>query len=156
MLPIEVVGQRYPDRNLKKVMPTDVVSQRLGKAGSYLTFIGGDYPLTRIISGTRNGKKILMVKDSYGNAMAPFLALHYQEVYVIDYRSFDSNIIDFLRNNNVNDLLFLHNVAIANAKYTASREASLTRAKDLEPQILADTAQWEPWFFKLVDYFLNF
>jgi hypothetical protein len=76
--------------------------------------------------------------------MAPFLALHYQEVYVIDYRSFDSNIIDFLRNNNVNDLLFLHNVAIANAKYTGSREASLTRVKDMEPQILPDTARWEP------------
>ena len=144
MLPIEVMGQRYPDRNLKKITPTDVVSQRLGQAGSYLTFIGGDYPLTRIISSNRNGKKILMIKDSYGNAMAPFLALHYQEVYVIDYRSFDSNIIDFLRKNNVNDLLFLHNVAIANAKYTASREASLTRARDLEPQILPDTAHWEP------------
>ncbi len=144
MLPVQVVGQRYPDRNLKKIMPTDVVSQRLGQAGSYLTFIGGDYPLTRIITGNRNGKKILMVKDSYGNAMAPFLALHYQEVYVIDYRSFDSNIIDFLRNNNVDDLLFLHNVAIANAKYTGSREASLMRVKDLAPQILPDTARWEP------------
>lgn len=144
MLPIDVVGQRYPDRNLKKITPTDVVSKRLGQAGSYLAFIGGDYPLTRIISGNRNGKKILMIKDSYGNAMAPFLALHYQEVYVIDYRSFDSNIIDFLKKNNVNDLLFLHNVAIANAKYTASREASLTRAKDLDPQILPDTARWEP------------
>jgi hypothetical protein len=144
MLPIPVIGQRYSDRNLKKIMPTDVVSQRLGQAGSYLTFIGGDYPLTRIISGNRNGKKILMVKDSYGNAMAPFLALHYQEVYVIDYRSFDSNIIDFLRNNNVDDLLFLHNVAIANTKYAGSREASLTRVKDLAPQILPDTTHWEP------------
>jgi hypothetical protein len=144
MLPVPVLGQRYPDRNLKKIMPTDVVSERLGRAGSYLAFIGGDYPLTRITSGVRNGKKILMVKDSYGNAMAPFLALHYQEVFVIDYRSFDSNIIDFLRKNNVNDLLFLHNVAIANAKYTSSREANLTRVKDLEPQILPDTARWEP------------
>lgn len=125
-------------------MPTDVVSERLGRAGSYLAFIGGDYPLTRIISSNRNGKRILVVKDSYGNAMAPFLALHYQEVFVIDYRSFDSNIIDFLRKNNVNDLLFLHNVAIANAKYTSSREASLTRAKDLDPQILPDTVSWNP------------
>jgi hypothetical protein len=144
MLPIRVIGQRYPDRNLKKIIPTDVVSERLGKAGSYLAFLGGDYPLTRILSGNRNGKKILMVKDSYGNAMAPFLALHYQEVYVIDYRSFDSNIIDFLRKNNVNDLLFLHNVSIANAKYTASREANLTRVADLAPQVLPDTVDWEP------------
>jgi hypothetical protein len=143
-LPIPVIGQRYPDRNLKKVTKTDVVSERLGRAGSYLAFLGGDYPLTRIISGNRNGKKILMIKDSYGNAMAPFLALHYQEVFVIDYRSFDSNIIDFLNKNNVNDLLFLHNVSIANTKYAGSREAQLTRARDLDPQVLPDTAQWEP------------
>lgn len=146
-LPIDVIGQRYPDRNLKKIIKTDVVSKRLGQAGSYLAFLGGDYPLTRIISANRNGKKLLMIKDSYGNAMAPFLALHYQEVFIVDYRSFDSNIIDFIRKNNVNDLLFLHNVAIVNAKYTASREASLTHAKDLDPQVLPDTVQWEPAIF---------
>ena len=139
--PVKMKGWRYPDRNLQKVIATDVVSIRLGQAGTYLTFLGGDYPLTHIITGNKNSKKILMIKDSYGNAFAPFLALHYEEVFVVDYRSFDSNLISFMTQHNVKDLLFLHNVAIANTKYTGSRESYLTRANDLAPKITQDTAR---------------
>jgi hypothetical protein len=134
-------GWRYPDRNLQKIIAADVVNLRLAQAGSYMTFLGGDHPLTHIITDNKNGKKILMIKDSYGNAFAPFLALHYEEVFVVDYRSFDSNLIRFIEQHNIQDLLFLHNVAIANSKYTASREAYLTRIKDLNPKVTQDTTR---------------
>jgi hypothetical protein len=139
--PVQVQTWRYPDRNLKKIIPADMVSQRLGQAGSYLVFIGGDYPLTHIITSNKNSKRILMIKDSYGNAFAPFLALHYEEVFVVDYRSFDSNLISFMAQNNIQDLLFLHNVSIANTKYTGSRESFLMRTVDLAPQITQDSSR---------------
>ena len=42
----------------------------------------------KITSDVKNGRKIAMIKDSYGNAFAPYLASHYEEVYVLDYRYF--------------------------------------------------------------------
>jgi DHHW protein len=139
--PIETQAWRYPDRNLQKAIPTEVVSKRLGQGGSYLTFLGGDYPLTHIITQNKNGRKVMMIKDSYGNAFAPFLTTHYEEIFVVDYRSFDSNVIRFLVRHNISDLLFLHNVAIVNTKYTASRESYLMRIGDLKPRLTNDTTE---------------
>ena len=139
MPPIETKAWRYPEKDLKKISSTEVVISRLGRAGSYLTFIGGDYPLTHIITGNKNGKKVFMIKDSYGNALVPFLTSHYEEIFVADYRSFDSNLIRFIMRHNINDLLFLHNIAIANTKYAASRESYLMRSRDLVPQVTRDT-----------------
>jgi hypothetical protein len=132
---------RYPEKDLKKITPTEVVIQRLGRAGSYLTFIGGDYPLTHIITGNKNGKKVFMIKDSYGNALVPFLTSQYEEIFVADYRSFDSNVIQFIVRHNIDDLLFLHNIAIANTKYVASRESYLMRSRDLMPRVTQDTTR---------------
>jgi len=139
--PVKVQAWRFPERNLKKIIPTEVVSRRLGQAGTYLTFIGGDYPLTHIITENKNDRRILLIKDSYGNAFAPFLTLHYEEIFIVDYRSFDSNLISFIMQHNIQDLLFLHNVSIANSKYTASRESYLTRIGDLKPELKLDTTQ---------------
>lgn len=139
--PTESKAWRYPEKDLKKITPTDVVNRRLGQGGSYLVFIGGDYPLTHIITSNKNGKKIFVLKDSYGNALVPFLISHYEEIFVADYRSFDSNVIRFMVRENIGDLLFLHNIAVANNKYSASRESYLTRALDLAPQVTRDTTR---------------
>ena len=115
------------------------MNRRLGQGGSYLVFIGGDFPLTHIITANKNGRKIFMIKDSYGNALAPFLTMHYEEIFVADYRSFNSNLIRFIIRENIDDLLFLHNIAVANNKYSASRESYLMRIRDLAPRIMRDT-----------------
>lgn len=61
-------------------------------AGSkYNCFIAGDNPLTEIHNPnpeTTNGKSIVVVKESYGNAFVPFLVDQYESVYVVDYRYF--------------------------------------------------------------------
>lgn len=142
--PIKTKAWRYPDKNLQTIMPTEVIIGRLGRGGSYLTFLGGDYPLTHIITGNKNGKRILLIKDSYGNAFAPFLTMHYEEIFVIDYRSFDSNVIQFMERHEISDLLFVHNVAVANTKFTASRESYLMRIRDLNPAIKRDSVPLNP------------
>jgi DHHW protein len=144
--PLKTEAWRYPDRNLKTIIPTEVVIGRLGRGGSYLTFLGGDYPLTHIITEEKNGKRILLIKDSYGNAFAPFLTMHYEEIFVIDYRSFDSNVIKFMERQKISDLIFLHNVAVANTKFTASRESYLMRIRDLHPKIKGDSIRENPTF----------
>ena len=44
--------------------------------------------MIQIDTGTRNGKSIVVVKESYGNAFVPFLIPHYEHIYVVDERYF--------------------------------------------------------------------
>jgi hypothetical protein len=58
----------------------------------YGIFLSGDHPVIRIQNQTvKNGKKLLVTKESYGNALVPFLTDHYEEVYVVDPREFNAS-----------------------------------------------------------------
>lgn len=92
---------------------------------SYGVFLGSDYPLMRVISPNKNGRKILVFKDSYGNAFSPYLASHYQEVFIVDYRHFNANICELVRTYGITDIIFAHNVYVYNSGYTISREKEL-------------------------------
>lgn len=96
------------------------MSRLFSNTHNYANFIGGDHPMVRIESDV-NDQAILVIKDSFGNAVAPFLALHYGTVYVMDYRYFDMNVREFVRQKQVSAILFLHNTFAANSKYTAYR-----------------------------------
>lgn len=77
----------------------------------YGCFIAGDNPISVIHNETKkDGSSIVLVKESFGNAFAPFLVDSYEYVYVIDYRYYDGNVCDFAIKNNVDDILFMNYV----------------------------------------------
>jgi len=73
---------------------------------SYSTFMGGDAKIVRIETDVKNGRKLLIFKDSYGNAEVPFYTGSFEEIYVCDMRYFDLNAAEFIRNEGITDLLF--------------------------------------------------
>ncbi len=80
-------------------------------AGSkYSAFLGGDNALTEITNpNITDGSSCVLIKESYGNAFAPFLVDHYQHVYVIDYRYYNQNLSNFISEKGINDVIFLNN-----------------------------------------------
>ena len=44
----------------------------------------GDQRIERIDTDNPNGRKLLVIKDSFGSAMIPFLVHNYSLIYVID------------------------------------------------------------------------
>jgi hypothetical protein len=44
-------------------------------------------PWRKVITGANTGKKALILCDSFGNAFAPYLLPHYDEVHMADFRS---------------------------------------------------------------------
>lgn len=87
-----------------------------GEGSGYGAFIGGDKPLSIIENPSiTDGSSCVFVKDSYGCAFAPFLVDHYQTVYIIDFRYYEGNIVDFCKEKGVNDLIFLNNITMATA-----------------------------------------
>ncbi len=81
------------------------------RTSKYNCFIGGDNPYTVIDNpAITDGSACILIKESYGNAFAPFLVDHYQHVYVIDYRYYDGNLTQFIKDKNVSDVILLNNM----------------------------------------------
>jgi hypothetical protein len=73
-------------------------------AKTYSKFIHGDSYAVRVETGVKNGRKLLVIKDSFGNALAPFLLAGFEEVYVVDYRKFNCNVLEFIEENGITDV----------------------------------------------------
>ena len=90
---------------------------------TYGVFIFGDNPLTVIKSKSESaekGKKLVIVKESYGNALAPYFTNNYEEVHVVDFRYFSSTVGKTLPaycvENGITDVLFANGVMSANTQ----------------------------------------
>lgn len=91
-----------------------------GSAGAYCTFMGGDTRTTHIRTNANTGRRLLIIKDSYGNALPGYLFQAFSDIYVTDFRYFTRNIITYARENHVTDLLIANNLQHAYAKGTAN------------------------------------
>jgi hypothetical protein len=96
------------------------VSQRSSGSG-YATFIAGDNPMATIENPNINdGSSCLVLKESYGNALVPFLVDHYQKIYIVDFRYATVNVMDFVKENNIQDLIIINNIGIINSESVAT------------------------------------
>lgn len=83
-------------------------------ANCYGMFLGADAIHTKITTSTKNGRKIVVFKESYGNAFVPFLVNNFEEIYVIDIRYFGTNAVDYIKKIGATDVLFIDNCFAAN------------------------------------------
>lgn len=88
---------------------------------AYGVFLGGDCPIIVTRNSDGNGKKIAVVKESYGNAFCPFIAYTYGEVHMIDSRYAEINLNDYLAENDIDEIIFINN-AMASATYQRCEE----------------------------------
>ncbi len=102
-------------RSLNDGVEKKVVDPNFAKFSStfYAVFLGGDYPWGEITTDNKNGKRIVVVKDSYANAFVPFLLPHFEKVYYLDPRHYTGNILDFVKEQKITDVLFLNNSTVA-------------------------------------------
>jgi hypothetical protein len=80
---------------------------------TYSTILGGDFPLYVINTEAPGERSIVIIKESFGNAMVPYLVNHYRNIYVIDQRYFELSLVDFVRERNIGEVLFLNNAFAA-------------------------------------------
>ena len=74
----------------------------------YNTFIGGDNPWSVIDNPSiKDGSSCLVMKESFGNAMIPFLVDHYQHIYIVDYRYYTGSITELYSQYKFKDIIFL-------------------------------------------------
>ena len=77
----------------------------------YMTFLAGDPPLVRIINhDLPDAGNVLIIKDSFGNCMAPFFTQNYHTVYVVDYRYYTKSLSSLIKSFEIDDVIFLPNL----------------------------------------------
>ena len=123
-LPIyETHARYYADATLQNGVPVSVVYTKMDSAvdNKYLCFIGGDTPIC-IIESTAKGGTCLVLKESYGNALVPFLTSHYSKIIVVDPREFNRDgkpsldLTQFAAEQAVDDLLVINYPYMINSK----------------------------------------
>lgn len=78
-----------------------------GKNEKYSAFLRNDNPLSVLINhDLPEGTACMVVKDSFGNCLAPYFTQNYHTVYVVDYRKFHGDIKTFLETHEVQDIIF--------------------------------------------------
>lgn len=83
----------------------------LSKKDKYSYFLNGNNSKVAIKTNIQNGKKLLLIKDSYSHIMAQFLCQNFEELHFIDPRYYTGNLNDYIEENNITDILFLYNVS---------------------------------------------
>jgi len=78
---------------------------------SYRVFMGGDYAKLDFTSTNLNGKTLVIVKDSYANALIPWLSPHYERIVVIDPRQYGGSVTKLIGDMGDADLLFMNYIA---------------------------------------------
>ncbi len=77
----------------------------------YAYFLGGNHPLTEIETSVRNGRHLLVIKDSYAHALIPFLTAHYETIDVVDLRYFKEPLASWMDGREITDVLVLYNAS---------------------------------------------
>ena len=95
-----------------------------GSGAAYSTFMGGDAKITRVQTGTANHRRVLVMKDSFGNPIPGYLFYSFEEVHVIDFRYFTRNMKAYVRDNHITDILMANNTFMA---YNPSTAAAYVR-----------------------------
>ncbi len=73
----------------------------------YSTYIAGDaYSVVIKSQACNNGRKLLIVKDSYGNALAPYFLNSFEEIYIVDARVFKLSLPALVKEKGITDVLF--------------------------------------------------
>lgn len=84
-----------------------------GSPNAYMTFMQGDTHLVKVKTGTPSERHLLVLKDSYGNAVPGYLFYSFGEIHVIDCRYFNQNIVTYIDDNHITDILFANNIGHA-------------------------------------------
>ena len=93
----------------------------------YGVFLGIDYPVMKIDGPVKNGRILLIIKDSYANAFIPFLVAHFEKIYVADIRYFPYKITPFIHENHINEVLVMNHIVTANSPFASNKLIKLIK-----------------------------
>lgn len=83
----------------------------LEKKDKYSAFLGGNQPLCVIQNkNVTDGSKLLLIRDSYADSLAPFLSQRFSEVHLLDLRYYRASAAQYAAENGIGEIVVLYSV----------------------------------------------
>lgn len=77
----------------------------------YPVFLDGNHALVTVKNKScQNGKRLLLIKDSFAHCFATFLTENYEEICMVDMRYFRGNLNEIIKSESLNEILYLYGV----------------------------------------------
>ena len=83
----------------------------LEQKDKYSAFLGGNQPLCVIKNeNVTDGGKLLLIRDSYSDSLAPFLAQRFSEVHLLDLRYYRAPVAQYAAENSIDAICVLYSI----------------------------------------------
>lgn len=92
-----------------------LTAENLLKSTGYAVYCNGIHDILKIknygtgIDGTCQPRKVLLINDSFGNVVTPFLSLAFEQTHVLDLRLFEGNLMDYVDEYDPDAVLIIYN-----------------------------------------------
>ena len=87
------------------------VEKFLSEKDKYSYFLGGNQPLCVIKGENADAPKLLVVRDSYADSLAPFLSESFSEVHLFDLRYNRSPLSTYIEENGIDQVVVLYSIS---------------------------------------------
>ena len=84
-------------------------SEKLETKDKYGVFLGGNHPVVKIKTTSKEDRKLLIFKDSYANSFVPFLTQYFSDIIMVDPRYYYDDIEKLIEEEGISDILYLYN-----------------------------------------------
>ncbi len=84
--------------------------KHLKKKDMYPVFLDGNHGYVRINNPHASGGNILVIRDSFAQNMAPFLAYNYKNIYLLDMRYYRGSMDEFMKDKKIGQILYLFGI----------------------------------------------
>ncbi|MCR5474062.1 MAG: hypothetical protein K6F28_02540 [Lachnospiraceae bacterium] len=98
------------DRTLYNLMD----EEKLGTYDKYGAFMYGNDGEYTVDTGRGDGRRLIILKDSYANCLIPYLVMNYDKIRVMDLRYFGGNVSEALAEDSEADILLMYNWTFVN------------------------------------------
>ena len=111
---IYVPGDKVTVTNYFDANPTAgslYVDSKLSIKDKYTYFLGGNQPLCVIKSQNTDAPKVLVIRDSYTDSLAPFLSESFSEVHLYDLRYNRNSVKEYVEANGIDQVVVMYSIS---------------------------------------------
>ena len=93
-----------------KTADTMFFKDHLKNMDMYPVYLDGNHSYVRIENPKAKGGNLLIIRDSYAQNMAPFLAYNYKNIHMLDMRYYRGSMKEFLEDKDIDEILYLYGI----------------------------------------------
>lgn len=85
--------------------------EKLVSKDKYGIYLGGNHSIIEINTSVKNGKSILILKDSFANCFISYIINQFENIYILDLRYYNQSLHAYIKAHEITDILVLYSLS---------------------------------------------